>query len=56
MLHCDYAVVTYSSNVGRLLWELRTALYPYNGENAINSMDYQHVTYGWYAYAAREIY
>ena len=38
---CDFVIVTYSSNVGRLIWELKTAKFPYQTKRELISLDLQ---------------
>lgn len=47
--HCSLAIVTFSSNVGRLVWELKTAMFPYDAKDSVISMD-SRLFYGWYDY------
>ena len=52
---CDFVIVTYSSNVGRLIWELKTAKFPYQTAREVISMDLQ-LYYAWYDYTATRDY
>lgn len=56
MSHCSYNVVTFSSNVGRLIWELKTSLYPYTESETVVSMDIPKIFYAWYAYEVTKYY
>ena len=47
--YSDYAVITYSSNIGRLVWELKSSIYPYEVSDNIHSMDI-HTGFGWFGY------
>lgn len=55
MSQCSYNVVTFSSNIGRLVWELKTSLYPYTESETVVSMD-GGMIYGWYAYDTSKYY
>ena len=52
---CDFVIVTYSSNVGRLIWELKTAKFPYQTKRELISLDLQ-LYYAWYDYTATRDY
>lgn len=52
---CDFVIVTYSSNVGRLIWELKTAKFPYQTTREVISLDLQ-LYYAWYDYIATRDY
>nr|ADR32105.1 fucosyl_transferase [Hydractinia symbiolongicarpus] len=55
LAHADHSIVTFSSNVGRLVWELKTAMYPYDAKDTVVSLD-SRLFYGWYDYHARQTY
>lgn len=52
---CDISIVTFTSNVGRIIWELKTSQYPYHTTYQVVSLD-GILFYTWYAYSAGASY
>ena len=51
LAHSDYTVCTYSSNIGRLIYELKQTMAPFMADNHVITVDEpKHVDYWWNGY------
>ena len=56
LVHSNYTVCTYSSNIGRLIFELKQTIYPFTSDNRVVSLDTLKPDYIWPTFFSRHFH
>ena len=55
LVRCDYVIVPFTSNIGRLMWELKTSQFPYDMREKVIGISGK-MLYTWNNYDSRHVY